>query len=206
MPPSPHLFRRRPVGLAVAVAAVALALTGCTADAPEPSGSAAPPAATGTPAPGASETPEPTEEPTTPFEIACDALLTLDDVYAFNPNYSQAPDYEPQAAGITGVVDEAGTACGLVNQTNGAIIEFAVATPTEAALEARKNEAALSSNPVPTYGTPPDVEGYFDHSGETGEAQVFTGPYWIVIASTELVEPGDAQALVGSVLANLEAA
>ncbi|MDF0514751.1 iron ABC transporter ATP-binding protein [Agromyces sp. H3Y2-19a] len=206
MPRSPHPLRHRPTVLAVIVAAAALALTGCAQDAPDPSGSATPPPASEAPEPGASESPVPTEEPATPFEIACDVLLTPDDVYAFNPNYSPAPGYEPQADGITGVADEAGTTCGLVNQTNGALIEVAVATPPESALEARKNDAALSSHPVPTYGTPPDVEGYFERTGENGEAQVFTGPYWIVIASTELVEPGDAQTLVSAVIANLEAA
>lgn len=206
MPRSPHLLRHRPTALAVLVSAAALALTGCAADTPEPGGTAAPPQTSGAPDPGASETPLPTEEPATPFEIACDVLLTPDDVYAFNPNYGPAPGYEPQAVGITGVADEAGTTCGLLNQTSGAIIEVGVATPPESALESRKNDAALSSHPVPTYGTPPDVEGYFDRAGENGEAQVFTGPYWIVIASTELVEPGDAQALVSAVIENLEAA
>ncbi|UOQ89730.1 iron ABC transporter ATP-binding protein [Agromyces endophyticus] len=208
MPRSPHLLRQRPIGLAAAIAAVALALTGCAADAPEPTGSATPTAGTEAPAPGGSDSPAPTptEEPATPFEVACDVLLTPDQVYAFNPNYSAAPGYAPAAAGVVGVTDEAGTACGLVNQTNGALIEYAVATPPEAALEARKNDAALGSNPVPTYGTPPDVEGYFERSGETGEAQVFTGEYWIVVASTELVEPGDAQSLVSAIVANLEAA
>jgi hypothetical protein len=142
-----------------------------------------------------------------PFEIACDALLTADQLYAFNPNFGAAPDFEPTGTAVaTAVAEDAGTACGYLNQTSGEIIEIAVATPTAQAAEARRNDAALSSTPVPTYGTPPDVEGYFIQSGGTGEAQVFHGPYWIVVDSPALFEPGDAQQLVADVLANLPAA
>ena len=35
---------------------------------------------------------------------------------------------------------------------------------------------------------------------------MFHGPYWIVIDSAALFEPGDAQQLVAAVLANLPAA
>ena len=135
----------------------------------------------------------------------CDELLSADDVYAFNPNYGTDPGFEPSAEAVVGIVDEAGTACGLLNQTNGAVIEFGVATPPAGALEARMGDAALNSNVVPTYGTPPDVEGYFTRTGDVGEAQVFTGPYWVVIDSTELIEPGDAQSIVSALLANLPA-
>jgi hypothetical protein len=145
--------------------------------------------------------------PPSPFEIACDALLTADQLYAFNPNVGADPGYQPSGGDIASLVEEdAGTACGYLNQTSGEIIEVGVATPTTAAGEARRNQAALSSKPVPTYGTPPDVEGYFTQSGGTGEAQVFQGPYWIVIQSPALFEPGDAQQLVSSVLANLPSA
>ncbi|GAA4368077.1 hypothetical protein GCM10023152_05050 [Agromyces bauzanensis] len=153
--------------------------------------------------------PEPTEtaEPPVPFEVACDALITADQLYAFNPNFGADPGYEPQAdAVVIAVEEDAGTACGYLNQTSGEVIEIAVATPNEQAGEARRNDAALTSTPVPTYGTPPEVEGYFDQAGGSGEAQVFSGPYWIVVHSPALFEPGDAQQLVESVLQNLPAA
>jgi hypothetical protein len=204
MPRTPRLARTRPAGLALVAAASVALLAGCTPGAAEPTATAAP-----TTAPSASAEPEPTEsaEPPIPFEIACDALLTADQLYAFNPNVGADPGYQPSGGDIASLVEEdAGTACGYLNQTSGEIIEVGVATPTTAAGEARRNQAALSSKPVPTYGTPPDVEGYFTQSGGTGEAQVFQGPYWIVIQSPALFEPGDAQQLVSSVLANLPSA
>ncbi|TYL52430.1 iron ABC transporter ATP-binding protein [Agromyces mariniharenae] len=206
MPRSPHLARTRPAGLALVAAASVALLAGCTPDAAEPTGTAA---ATTSPSDSATAAPEPTEsaEPPVPFEIACDALLTADQLYAYNPNVGADPGYEPDGDDIATLVDEdAGTACGYLNQTSGEVIEVGVATPTTAAGEERRNQAALSSKPVPTYGTPPDVEGYFTQAGGTGEAQVFHGPYWIVIQSPALFEPGDAAQLVASVIANLPAA
>ena len=201
----PHPARTPAFGPVLVAAASVLLLAGCSGAMPGATDPAAPPAASESPAADASQPAAPPEEEPVPFEVACDDLLTADDIYAFNPNYGTDPGFEPSAEAIVGIVDEAGTACGLLNQTNGAVVEFGVATPPARALEARMGDAALNSNVVPTYGTPPDVEGYFTRAGDVGEAQVFTGPYWVVIDSTELIEPGDAQSIIAAVLANLPA-
>ncbi|WP_448003949.1 iron ABC transporter ATP-binding protein [Agromyces bauzanensis] len=204
MPRPIRLAKTRSFGLVLIAAASVALLSACTGAMPEPTGSGAPTAAPATPTSTAAPQPTETAEPPVPFEIACDALITPDQLYAFNPNVGTDPGYQPQAAAIvTAVEEDAGTACGYLNQTSGDIIEIAVATPTEQAGEARRNDAALTSTPVPTYGTPPEVEGYFDVAGGSGEAQAFSGPYWIVIDSPALFEPGDAQQLVASVLQNL---
>lgn len=196
-----HPARTPAFGPVLVAAASVLLLAGCSGIMPR---STTPPAASESPAATATGAAEPTEEPI-PFEVACDELLSADDVYAFNPNYGTDPGHEPSADGVVGVVDEAGTACGLLNQSDGSVIEFGVATPPAGALETRRGDAALNSHVVPTYGTPPDVEGYFSRTGDVGEAQVFTGPYWVVIGSTALIEPGDAQTLITAMLANLPA-
>ncbi|WP_400993804.1 iron ABC transporter ATP-binding protein [Agromyces sp. GXQ0307] len=199
--------RLRSVTLAVVGAsAFALLLSGCTDPAGAPSETTAPPTAGGTatataPAEPTVE-PEPTEEPI-PFEVACDTILTAEQVYEFNPNYGTAPDYSPTAATVSDVVAASGTACGWSNQTSGDIIEVGVATLPEHAYELQVGDAAMRSNPVPTYGTPPEVEGFFRQSGGVGQAQVFSNGYWIVIESPVLFEPGDAQGLVADVIANV---
>ncbi|MFE5672525.1 iron ABC transporter ATP-binding protein [Agromyces sp. NPDC056523] len=200
----PNTPSSRLAGLALAALATAAVLSGCTTGS-DPGATDAP-TASGSPAPSgpatAVPTPEPTEEPI-PFEIACDAMLTADQLYAFNPNFGTAPGYEPSDGAVSEVVDAEGTACGWSNQTSGELIEIGVATLPPGAFDLRVGQAAMSSNPVPTYGTPPDVEGFFLLSGGVGQAQVFTGERWIVVESEVLVEPGDAQQLVASVLANL---
>jgi hypothetical protein len=203
MPRPIRPLRSRAAGLALVAATSITLLSGCTPEPSEPTDTAAP---TSSASPSAEPTAVPTEEPEapTPFAMSCDELLTPDQLYAFNPNFGADPGYEPAAAAVVTVVeDDAGTACGYLNQTSGEIIEIGVATPSPNAAEARRNDAALASKPVPTYGTPPEVEGYFSQAGGTGEAQVFHGPYWVVIESAALFEPGDAQQLVASILENL---
>ncbi|MFD4422800.1 iron ABC transporter ATP-binding protein [Agromyces sp. NPDC058484] len=206
MPRPSRLLRNRPTGLVLVAAASVALLSGCVGGTPEPTATAAAPT-TAPASPTAAPAPTETAEPPIPFEISCDALVTAEQLYAFNPNFGVDPGHEPTAAAVVALVEEdAGTACGYLNQTSGEVIEVAVATPTEQAGETRRNDAALTSKPVPTYGTPPDVEGYFVQAGGSGEAQVFHGPYWIVVDSPALFEPGDAQQLVASVLGNLPAA
>ena len=56
-----------------------------------------------------------------------------------------------------------------------------------------KQNAAATMNAVPTYGTPPAVDGFFSQSQDTGTVQVFTeSGYWLVARSTAFFEPGDA--------------
>ncbi|MFF2370160.1 iron ABC transporter ATP-binding protein [Agromyces sp. NPDC058110] len=199
---------RSALGTTLLVAASVALLAGCSPSGADPS-TTAEPGASGAPAatePGATTEPSPVEtvEPPTPFEIACDALVTPDQLYAFNPNFGAAPDYEPEAATVVTVAtDAAGTACGYLNQTSGELVEVAVATPSADALTGYANDAATSSNAVPTYGTPPEVSGYFEQGGSHGQVQVFTGDYWVVLDSTDFFEPGDAQGLVEAVISNL---
>ncbi|MEI5582677.1 MULTISPECIES: iron ABC transporter ATP-binding protein [unclassified Agromyces] len=183
--------------------AVVLALAGCTTPDAGPDATE-PPAASGTAAPTdtAAPTPEPTEEPL-PFEAACADLITLDQMYEFNPNFGDAPGYEPESDAVSAVAEARGTVCGWSNQTSGDLIELGVATLPDNAYAAQVGRAAVDSTAVPTYGTPPDVEGFFSQSGGLGRAQVFAGGYWIVLESREFFEPGDAEQLVSAVRANL---
>lgn len=205
MPPSPRPRTRPSTGILPALAlgfAGLLLLSACSADGPVDPPVESPGETSAAPEP--SGDPEPVE-PVQPFAIDCEALLTLDDVYAFNPNYGSDPGYEAASVFASDAVAIEGTACGWVNQTSGATFEVLVATPTEARLEELKNRAALQAKPVPTYGTPPAVEGYFQSVGGVGTAQTFSGPYWLVVSSPDFFEPGDPQPLVAAALGHLPA-
>jgi hypothetical protein len=198
---------RRITLLAVAVAAgiaASAALTGCT---PSASPTASPTAAatggsTATATPSA--TPTPTDPPT-PVGLTCEQVVTPDQLYAFNPNYGVDPDYAPKAGSLEKkIADWQGVACAWKNQTSGDVIEVAVARPPASQLEGLKNAAITSSSPVPTYGVPPQVEGYF-RPGTSGQVQIFRGTYWIVAESATFQEPGDAAPLIESVMGNVPA-
>jgi hypothetical protein len=136
--------------------------------------------------------------------MACDTILSPSQLYSFNPNFGADPDYSPASGSLPAtIVGDKGVSCGWLNQSSGDKLQVAIAELPSAQLTTLKNAAIGSSNPVPTYGVPPQVEGYFTMRGNTGEVQAFTGNYWVVSMSTAYQEPGDAAPVMQSVLQNL---
>ena len=191
----------------------ALVLTGCAAgDDPTPSNSTTPTSAASaeptTSATSESPTPSPTPTPEatgSPIAQTCGDLLTLQDVYDFNPNYGTAPDYSPTAGGLAETAaDYNGLTCGYSNQSSGELIELSVVAPNDVLMSTLKQQADADSQAVPTYGTPPTVDGFFTYIGGSGQAQVFTGTYWVTLSSPGFYkEPGTAEDLMAAVLGHL---
>ncbi|THG31506.1 iron ABC transporter ATP-binding protein [Naasia lichenicola] len=193
------------VVLGLAVASVALA--GCTSNPVQPAPqqtTTAPPVVVTEPSQSTTPEPEPTatQEPGIPVVQTCDQLITPDELYAFNPNVGVNPAYQAETGTTASrIVSLQGVACGWSNQTSNETIEIAVAHLSSTAIEGLKNELALSSTPVPTYGD----EAYFEVNSGLGEANVFSGDYWIYARSTTFLEPGDAAMLMDDVMAALTA-
>ena len=190
-------------GVALATATLALfGLAGCTPDAADGANTPKPTSASSeTAAPVDTATPTAAPEPKgTTVALACDQMLTADDVYAFNPNVVTAPDYSP-AAGSTAAtaIEYEGVACGWINETSDAMVEASVAQPNDTLMAELKAEAVSASTAVPTYG---DL-GFFTYAGGTGTAQLFTGAYWVTISSVDFLEPGDVQVLMTTVVSHL---
>lgn len=189
--------------VALPLLAIAIGLTGCVQ-----SPDAAPGAPTST-VPSASATPSPTPKPTAtstpdptavPVTIGCDELITPDEFYSYNPNFSLLTEFTPEAGtAAADALASQGIACRWVNQTSTETLDISVANLTEPSLSERKAAAASTGFAVTTYG--PD--GYFDNSGAAGVAQLFSGAYWITISSTVIGQPVDAQALMADAVAAL---
>ena len=136
--------------------------------------------------------------------MSCDQILTLDDVYLYNPNFGTDVYYEPTAGSAAETaVSYDGVACGWLHQTSNEIIEISIAQPNDILMSDLKNEAVTESKAVPTYGTPPAIDGYFTNSSGPGQAQIFAGKYWVVANSVAFFEPGDAQQLIAIVVSHL---
>ncbi|WP_411721102.1 arginyl-tRNA synthetase [Mycetocola sp.] len=195
----------RPLAVTAAVLG-SLLLAGCT-PAPTASSSGTPaPAETG-PAETASETPTPASTATAvvsePVDIGCDALITPADMYAFNPNISFVAEATPKAASTASeIAAMKGLTCQWANNSSNTTIEVGVAKLSEKDLTDLKNRAVTESKQVPTYAAPP-VEGYFTVVGNEGEAQIFTGSYWVTLRAVDFVEPGDAEQLAEAAIAHL---
>ncbi|QHF23902.1 hypothetical protein GTU73_07710 [Rathayibacter sp. VKM Ac-2804] len=168
---------RRPVALALLVAVGAL--TGCA------------PAAE--PAPSASEA-----VTGTPVEIACDDLVPASALTGLWSGFTPSDAVEPTAVS-TEIAGYQGQVCGW-SGPDGADFQIAVAQLDPAIIEALKNEYFTTSAAVPTYGRPPEIEGYYEIANGRGVADAFIGDYWIEASSASFVEPGDPEPLVRAAL------
>jgi len=193
-------FVRR-VAVPLAISALALAaLSGCVpTPSPTPSDTESAPASG---SPSASPTPTPTASATSiPITIPCDALITPDDMYAFNPNFGLINTWTPKPGSAAATAkSEQGIACRWQNETSSDIIDISVAHLDAASIESLKNAAVEKSTMVPTYGD----EAYFSVSGGTGTAIVFQGTYWLVASSVYFAEPGDPADLITAALSALK--
>ena len=205
--------RRTRVALAGG-ALLAVILSGCSAsNEPTPTESAVPTTgASAEPTPSASPSSAPTPTPTptpkaagSPIAQSCGDLLTLQNLYDFNPNYGTAAAYSPTPGGLVETATTYnGLTCGYSNQSSGELIELSVVAPNAVLMTTLKQQADASSQAVPTYGTPPTVDGFFNYTGGSGQAQVFTGTYWVTLSSPAFYnEPGAAEGLMSKILGHL---
>lgn len=210
---SPRVARAsRAATLSVAAIVALTALTACGAS----SGSTGTPTpgetASATPTASATETPAATAAPTSdavisaPVGVTCDQLLSAQDIYSYNPNYVALPQAAPAVDSKAGqIAGMNGLTCQWKNGTSDYTIDLGLAKLTADQLTSLKNIAFAAGGSVPTYGDPTSVEGYFNVNGPKGQAQVFTGSYWLTLSSDEFLEPGDAQQLLVAAIPHLPA-
>ena len=194
----PAVLRRAVPALAVTLLSLAL-MTACapqeaTIDpdaGPSPTGEAS-----GDPTPTA------TAQPTgTPIDAACDDLVTPAILDLYGPGFAGIDGFTPrEGSAAASALAYDGVACRW-QSSSGQTIDISAAQLDDASLTALKNAAFEDSELVPTYGD----EAYFTVEGGVGVAQVFQGPYWIVVESPVFFEPGDATEIVQSIISGLGA-
>lgn len=183
-----------------------LGLAGCkdTAATPNTSTSHSPRetpsnSASATPDAAPSATPGQTRAPGIPLGTDCAGLLSPQTVYDFNPNTSLQPAYKPKS-GSDGseALSFSGISCGLVNNSSGVVTSVSVAHPAASDLAALKS-AAAKGTAVSGLGD----SAFFSTSGQTGQLQVFTGPFWVTASSVFFGSADDARQLVGATVTAL---
>jgi hypothetical protein len=202
----------RVLGITAILATAGFALTACGSSTPTPEDTSTASATASSAAPTPSETasstptstPTPTENPVdkgTPIKLGCNDLISAQDMYDYNPNFSLTDDYSPASGSdaATIVNDYQGVACRWVNDSSGEKLDIAVASLQDYTLTDLKNGLVSTSTSVPTY----DVEGYFTTVKKIGQADAFSDPYWISADSDYFLEPGDASPLIANVIAAL---
>ena len=194
----------RTTAIAAIGALAMLGLAGCKdtahpATSPSASTSSSTPSSSASATPDATQsaTPAPTHAPGTPIGLDCNGLLSPQDVYDFNPNTTLQPAYKPKSGSDgSAALSFNGISCGLVNNSSGAITSVSVAHPAASDLAALKS-AAAKGTAVSGLGD----AAFFSTSGQTGQLQVFTGPFWITASSVFFGTADDARQLAGDAIA-----
>ena len=179
--------------LGVALASV-VTLSACSpgSESPKPSNSSASPSGSPDAQPDSSEAPV---AGSSPVGIDCDELITLAELYEFNPNVSPIVDFSAESGSDAAkAVAAQGIACGFVNQTSGEITVVSASKPGDAALGELRSELAAAA-PAPELG----AEAWFT----TGTAHVIHGEYLVTAASEFFYTAADAQPLVAAALGHL---
>ena len=134
----------------------------------------------------------------TPVNLGCEQILTLQNVYDFNPNYAADPNAKTPESART-LTEIGGRNCGWVNLTSKDTFTVTVAQPDEPTLAAAKANAASAGGATDVYG----ADGFFTSSGGVGTATVFRNGYWIQLSSAGFFEAADAAQLAEMVISNL---
>lgn len=112
-------------------------------------------------------------------------------MYDFNPAFVALSSFTPHAGSLAASAATLdGTVCAWVNETSGVTIDVSIAQPDRATFDALAASASA--------GTPVDVgdEAYFAIIDGEGTTQVFTGRYWLTLASVYFSSPFDALDIV----------
>lgn len=203
--------------LIAAVAIATLAMSGCSGDDPEdvaspsPTASALPgpsssPVETVSPEPSESPSetaaPEPSPDPLSglPVGVACEDLLTAQDVYDYNPNVGTDPGYRPRVgSGPEKTRELSGVACGWLNQTSGQTYSIGVARFEASELE--RVRAMVSQEGGDALGG--GLDGTYRVESGVGVIELFVGSYWVSAESSAFLGVEDAQPLLDAIERNL---
>lgn len=196
-------------GAAAVAMVTAMLLGGCVGDdeAAEPSATprvSSTPSASASPVPSTdpSGSPEPSpsapaEEPdeadaltAVPLGVGCDALVSPQALYDFNPNVGTDPAFDAGSWALAPAVAALqGSACGYLNQTSG---ERLAVSAARVAPESVGDLAAQVAARGPAFRT----------AGATSTLEVVAGDRWIVVEAPSFFGEGDLQPLVDAARAS----
>ncbi|NQX11375.1 hypothetical protein HQQ80_07050 [Microbacteriaceae bacterium VKM Ac-2855] len=136
----------------------------------------------------------------TPIPLSCEQLVPTSALTGQWAGYAPDPSFTPSSVGAE-IAGFDGLVCGWASEAGS--FEVAVAQLDADVIEDLKNASYEGSTAVPTYGKPPEIEGYFTTASGSGVADVFVDDFWIETTGTAYVEPGDPAQLIAAAIAAL---
>ena len=128
---------------------------------------------------------------------SCDEVISTENLYLFNPNFSYEPDANPKTGSIGEFAKTSnGVFCSYINLSSGDRIEISVQNSSTSETIFLQDELKKGYLATDTYGTGPNILGYFARNKEIGTALIITPMQLISVSSSIFTSPEDPIKLV----------
>jgi len=137
-----------------------------------------------------------------PLSTTCTTLVTVDELYKFNPNFALDPSKSPAAGSLAKLAtDYKGISCTYVNLSGGDIITVSLAKLDNESFKRLLAQRSASSKPYSGGGVPSGFIGLFSESSSGGTLELLGNGYWLVATAPWAKSPDDVLKLVGPAIA-----
>ncbi|HRN28935.1 MAG TPA: hypothetical protein PK890_04455 [Terrimesophilobacter sp.] len=120
-------------------------------------------------------------------------------MYDFSPSFVLVSAFSPEAGSLAAVAAGFdGTVCRWLHETSQVSIDVSVAQPDAASLEVLRSTAS-SGTLIMDVGD----EAFFDVVDGVGATQVFSGSFWLTVASAYFTSPTDGAELVDVIVGSV---
>jgi hypothetical protein len=128
-----------------------------------------------------------------PVGFTCADLLSVQDLYRFNPNFSLDDGAAPQpGTSAEKIVQKQGVSCRYLNLSSGETIILSVGKFSSEEITAYVQETAQSQAPIDAYGNFSTVGAFYANVDGVGTVDLFSNNYWVSATSSWFVTPDDA--------------
>ena len=185
-------------GTTFAALVVMIVLTGCVSTSPAGSSTPVTTSTAGsdqlmTPSTSAIPTATSTPAKGQPIGLTCSELMSVQDLYQFNANFSFNSSVVPAPGSLDEkIVQEQGISCGYVNLSSGENIVLSVAKLSPSEISDQVTETKKTSAPTDAYASFATNGAFFVSQGGAGNITLFSNTYWISVTSTWFAQPEDA--------------
>ena len=137
--------------------------------------------------------------------LSCDRIISVTDLYAFNPNYSLDTSRSPKVGSTAKLLtDFKGVSCSYLNLSSGDVIDVAVAKFDPNSMNKVKELVVKSAQPTTALSLPAGSEAFFTREGGNGAVNVVTGNYWVIVSASFASSAADLHVLAETAVKNLK--
>lgn len=137
--------------------------------------------------------------------FTCETLLSLQEVFDFNPNYylssSSPTSLDDELGKSTASLN--GITCEYVSQSDGPPIQLSLVKIQGDGISQVKSQLTSAGKTTSVYGNEPAINAYFTKTGEVGTINILVGNFWFSGSSQSFTAPEDGAKILTPVVTKL---